>query len=313
MNRPSETIMARIRHRVALAAALLVVLALPGGAAAATGDTGFAFLKLGVGARPMAMGGAYVAIADDPTAVSWNPAGLAGLSGTRVTAAHDSWIQDFREEYAGVTSQLGRGAIGFGFTGFYTSQFDARDETGQIIGQFGFNDIAMSAGYGMRLGKGLDAGLTGSYVHEMIDQETASTFSMNLGLLYAVKQTGLTFGGAVQNLGGDASFITETFSLPLTYSLGGAFGHDVMKGNGHATLTAEYRQAKSDDGHFNMGAEYTYKRTVSLRGGYKTGYDDQQWSVGLGVSHSWYAFDYALVPFSSDLGNANVFSLTGHF
>jgi hypothetical protein len=308
-----ETIMAQLRCRVAIAAALLALLAAPGGAAAATGDTGFTFLKLGVGARPMAMGGAYVALSDDPTAVYWNPAGLSSQTGTRVVAAHDSWIQGFREEYAGVTSQLGRGAIGFGFTGFYGDELDGRDDTGQITGQFGFNDIAISGGYGMRLGKGLDAGLTASYVHSMIDQQTATTFSMNLGLLYAVKQTGLTFGGAVQNLGGDASYVSESISLPLTYSLGGAFGHDMMKGKGRATLTAEYRQAKSDDGHFNMGLEYTYKSTVSLRGGYKTGYDDQQWSAGVGVSHSWYAFDYALVPFSSDLGTANVFSLTGHF
>ena len=37
------------------------------------------FLRIGVGARALGMGGAFVALADDPTAIYWNPAGLASL------------------------------------------------------------------------------------------------------------------------------------------------------------------------------------------------------------------------------------------
>jgi hypothetical protein len=38
-----------------------------------------AFVDIGYGARPMGMGGAYVAVASDPTAVFWNPAGLTAM------------------------------------------------------------------------------------------------------------------------------------------------------------------------------------------------------------------------------------------
>ena len=37
---------------------------------------GAAFLKLGVGARAVGMGGAYTAIADDVNSMGWNPAGI---------------------------------------------------------------------------------------------------------------------------------------------------------------------------------------------------------------------------------------------
>ena len=37
------------------------------------------FLTLGVGARPLGMGGSFAAIADDSTAAYWNPAGLGRL------------------------------------------------------------------------------------------------------------------------------------------------------------------------------------------------------------------------------------------
>ena len=35
----------------------------------------------GVGSRPLSLGGAFVAVADEASAVYWNPAGLGDLSG----------------------------------------------------------------------------------------------------------------------------------------------------------------------------------------------------------------------------------------
>ncbi|MFQ5907078.1 MAG: PorV/PorQ family protein, partial [bacterium] len=46
------------------------------------------FLNLGVGARPLGMGGSFVAVADDATATYWNPAGLGGLDRTEITFMH---------------------------------------------------------------------------------------------------------------------------------------------------------------------------------------------------------------------------------
>ena len=48
------------------------------------------FLSLGAGARPLGMGGSFVAIADDATAAYWNPAGLGGLNRTEISFMHSS-------------------------------------------------------------------------------------------------------------------------------------------------------------------------------------------------------------------------------
>ena len=53
-----------------------------------SGTTTAQFLKLGVGARAIGMGEAYSAIADDPTAIYWNPAGLAAVSEHSVSLMH---------------------------------------------------------------------------------------------------------------------------------------------------------------------------------------------------------------------------------
>src|SRR5262249_46828080 len=149
--------------------ALLLAL-VPAAAFAAAGETGMASLKLGVGARPMALGSAYVAIVDDPTATYWNAAGLAAVRGTQITAMHNQWIQDFRQEYAAVGLPLGKGALGVSFSGFYTSSpLDGRDDVGNPTQDIGFNDLAMTAAYGRPIATGLDAGLAVRYLREMIE------------------------------------------------------------------------------------------------------------------------------------------------
>ena len=61
----------------------------------ATGADGGSFLRIGVGARALGMGGAFVALADDPTAIYWNPAGLVHVK--------------FRELSSMYTNQFGLG------------------------------------------------------------------------------------------------------------------------------------------------------------------------------------------------------------
>lgn len=56
------------------------------------------FNFLGGGARARAMGGAFFAVSDDPTAASWNPAGLVQLEEAQMNLSFSSYMQ--RGEYA---------------------------------------------------------------------------------------------------------------------------------------------------------------------------------------------------------------------
>jgi hypothetical protein len=303
-------------RRVGGVLALLVVLAslLPlgaGRALAATGEAGFAFLKVGIGARAMGMGSAYVALADDPTALYWNPAGLAAAhEGIQVTAMHNEWIEDFRQEYAAATLPVGPGTFGASFTGFYTSQLERRDDTGVLTGHFGYNDIAATFGYGMKVATGADAGLSGHYIREMIDDISASTVAFDVGGRYRLHETGLSLGAAVQNIGGDAKFVAESFPLPLTVRAGAAYARPIAKLQGTGTLTTEYRKAKGEDGRFHIGGEYAYHDWLALRAGAKFGYDNQDVSFGLGITRAKIRFDYALLPIGANLGASHLFSIS---
>src|SRR5882672_12002483 len=304
-----ETFMHRFVRPQVLALALLWMILTPALALAA-GEAGFAFLKLGVGARPMGMGSAYVALADDPTAVYWNPAGLGGAEGAQVTVMHNEWIQDFRQEFAAVSRSIGKGALGFGISGFYTSELEKRDDVGNLIGHFGFNDFAVTGAYARRLPRGGAAGMAVKFIREMIDQETATAVAFDLGGRLPLGRSGVSLGAAVQNLGGDAKFITESFPLPRTVRGGAAITRSIPSVEGSGTLSAEFRKAKGEDSRFQIGGELGVKRHVALRAGAKFGYDEESMSFGRGLTQHRWAFDYALVPLSSNLGTTHFVSVS---
>jgi len=258
----------------------------------------------------MGMGSAFVALVDDATATYWNPAGLASVTGTQITAMHNEWIQDFRQEFAAVGTKLGPGVVGFSIAGFYTSELEERSNKGVLTGHFGFNDVALTGAYGLNVASGLDLGVAARFLREMIDTENAATFTFDLGGKYRVAETGLALGAAVQNLGGDPTLVLEKIPVPTTVRAGAAFARAMPSLHGKGTITAEMRKARAEDARFHLGAEFDYKERVALRVGGKFGYDEEDISFGLGLAKSRLRFDYALVPLSSDLGTTHFFSLS---
>ncbi len=67
-----------------------------------------AFNILGFGARAMGMGGAFIAVADDATAASWNPAGLAQMTSSEFSLVYDAYKGDITwEDYEEVNYSNG--------------------------------------------------------------------------------------------------------------------------------------------------------------------------------------------------------------
>ena len=291
---------------LALAASALA----PVSARAAVGEAGFSFLKIGVGARPIGMGSAYVALAGDPTAIYWNPAGLASTEGAQVIAMHNEWILDFKQEFAAVSRTVGSGALGLGLIGFYAGdQLEKRDDVGTLIGHYGFNDLAATLSYARRVRGHASLGGSVKFIREMIDQEDASAVAFDLGGQLAVGTSGLSLGAALQNLGGNAKFEDVSFPLPRTFRAGAAVSRPITALHGNGTLSAEVRSVRGNDSNVHLGGEFEYKQRLALRAGVKTGYDDENVTFGLGLMRSRLRFDYALVPHSSDLGTTHFFSL----
>src|ERR1035441_4771173 len=64
------------------------------------GTTAAAFLEIGPGSAATAMGGAFVSVANDATALYWNPSGIADFTNNEVTIFHANWIASTNFDYA---------------------------------------------------------------------------------------------------------------------------------------------------------------------------------------------------------------------
>ena len=71
--------------------------------------------QLFVGTRPLSMGGAFIAVADDANTITWNPAGLPGLRRTEFTTTYaDLYAMGITQSYLGFVKPFSdRVALGF--------------------------------------------------------------------------------------------------------------------------------------------------------------------------------------------------------
>src|SRR3954467_15532045 len=79
---------------------------------ASPGTTSAEVLKIGVGARAIAMGEAYAAQADDVSSLYWNPGGLALMQERQASFMYDQMYQGLNYSNAAIGIPLENGAVG---------------------------------------------------------------------------------------------------------------------------------------------------------------------------------------------------------
>mgnify|MGYP005621902145 CR=1 FL=1 len=273
------------------------------------GTAGGVFLKIPVSARASAMGDAFVALSNDANAIYWNPAGLAYLEGTSISFTHQDLISDIAYEYIGGAMKLDFGTIGFGVSYLHMGDIDRTtvddpDGTGET---FTSTDTALAFAYG-RMFNQLAFGLSLKYITEKIDDVSASSPALDLGIGY--KMNDLSLGLAVTNIGGTLKWDKESDPLPMTVKAG--VGYMLMDGDLVLALDLNYPNDADIQGGF--GIEYTIAKIVAVRAGYKFNYDIYDMTAGIGIKYGNFAFDFAYVPVSEELlGNTQKFSLTFNF
>ena len=121
-----------------------------------SGLTGAAFLKVGVGARAVALGSAYTTVTGDVNQIFWNPAGTAMSGGkAEILLSHNQWIADLSHQAVGYARDMGdMGTLGIGVVTLGLSDIAAdRDAVPQFVldaGTFDPNDTETSGSYSYR-------------------------------------------------------------------------------------------------------------------------------------------------------------------
>ncbi len=308
------------------------------------GTTAAPFLSIGQGARALAMGGAFVAIADDQSAMYWNPAGIADLSGNRIIFDHTQWIADINYNYVGATISLGSmGVVGLNFTSSSIPEMNVTtvDLPGGTGETFGVSDGVFGVTYALKLTDKFSIGFNPKFIYQKIWKMSASAIALDMGVKYVTPFKGITLGMSISNFGtkmrlADAStpvlydpdpltsgnnsripadIRTDKWTLPLNFKVGIAY--DVLSGGGNRLVLAVDASHPSDNYEsVDVGGEYVVNDFVFLRGGYKSLFladSEEGLTLGFGIKQALIGntavtVDYAYEDFSR-LKNVQKFSV----
>ncbi|MFZ5518574.1 MAG: PorV/PorQ family protein [Candidatus Zhuqueibacterota bacterium] len=285
-----------------------------------TGTTVANYLNIDVGSRAVAMGGSFVSIANDASAMYWNPAGIARIKDNSALFCHTKWIADIDINFVGVTVPI----AGFGTIGAQAkfiimdrmerTTVDFPDGNGEF---FDAGSYVMGLSYARDLTDRFSIGGSFKYINERIYNSSASAIAFDVGTLFTTQFNGLQLGMSISNYGGkmrmdgkdlliqtriddrysgtsentNALLKTEAYDLPIMFRIG--ISMDVLKGIGKSNLllSMDALHPNNSNESLNLGLEYVFNKMFALRAGYNSLFNEEI-NTGLSVG---VGFHYALI------------------
>ncbi len=307
-----------------------------------SGTSAANFLKIGVGARPMAMGDAAISTVNDPTALYWNVAAITRIE-KNVSFAFSTmnWLVDTRNSYiASVFKFEGIGSVGVDLQFLDYGKIEEttvynQKGTGRF---FSASDFAFGIGYARKLTDRFSFGIKFKYIRENLANASADAFGIDVGAVFLTSffnnnlrlaATLSNFGSKMKFGGRDLSIIysvpgnpsgkqipaeltTLEWEIPLLFRFGIS---NYFINNDNWTVLASYDilDSRDYDVRHNVGAEIGYNKTFFLRGGYKFNYDEVTYTIGAGIDFSTLldtklVLDYVFLNYGV-FGNFNQFTL----
>ncbi len=315
------------------------------------GKNAYTFLKIGVGAKEESMAGAYVGLADDPSSLNNNPAGLAApiydlqaprdyyieqaegeigyepdiklieTKQNRFFATYMNYIADIQTGYLGYVRKLDdRSTVGASLQYQDYGSMEKRNSLGESLGDFSSFDMAFGITYSKRINQKLTLGVTGKFILEKIDTLTSDAMAVDIGGLYRFDHGRTSLGIAGRNLGSQLKGFTKSHKDPLPAMFDFGLSHS-LRGM-PLTVNADITIPTDNQVFFAIGGQFESFRPFFLRLGwssagqdYKTDSDNDNlggFAAGFGYKYTDYNIDYSLSSYA-DLGNVHRLSMSVDF
>ena len=300
-----------MKLRTWLSAALMLSAA--GAQAAGAGTAGASFLKVGVGAKALAMGSAASVLTEGANAINWNPGLLGEVKRKNMTASYNMLFLDEAQGFLGYAAPLGAGVIGVGVNYLTVSNLEERaGDTETVDSKFSNNNTALSLSYGRaEVRPGLSLGATLKYIQQKLAAQSDSAVAVDLGSAYKLTPH-WTAAFVVQNFGSKIG----PDKLPLIFKAGIA----ARLFDGKLAVASDLDWLANDDRFYvDLGVDYSLNRYLAFRAGYQIGRNKDDlggdlvgFGAGIGLKLDRFGLDYAYVPLG-DLGNTHRMTLGFNF
>jgi len=273
------------------------------------GTTAASFLEIGVGSAAVGMGSAYTTLAEDLSAIYWNPAKLASIQNIQTMFMYQPWLVDINFNFIGAALPLpGMGVLGLGITMLNSGDIeettlDYQEGTGSF---YNASDIAVSLCFARALTDNFSVGFAGKYIMQRISTMKASALALDMGVHVVTpfferpgsNIKGLQIGMCIANYGGkmrmsgddtfiavdpdpensgnndiiEADYRMQRYNLPVVFRVGVAYDL-VNSARNRLTLAADALHPNNNYEYINTGMQYRLSVkdvAIQFRGGYKT-------------------------------------------
>jgi hypothetical protein len=284
------------------------------------GNGGYAgaFLRLGLGARGMAMGNAQVATADQGFGFYYNPAAQPYLEKFSANFSYSFMSLDRRFNYLGISSPLKpQAGLSLGWIYSGVSDIPGYDSRGFESGKINHGLHAIYFSFGIFIvPQRLSVGINAKYLREDLSDEDfdydGSGFGADLGILFRLIDD-LSLGYLIKDL--NASLRSNTNNIfdrglekdnqfPISHRLGFFYRTPVD----WASIAYDFEWSDAGENKNHFGAEF---RIPGVAG--RIGYDTDHFTFGGGLEIDRYlnikaTLDYAFISSTIDEGVSHIFS-----
>lgn len=299
------------------------------------GTSSGTFLRIGVGARATGLGESFVAVANDPSAIYWNPAGLASLQRREVAFSHVDWPADIAYDHVTIVqpSQKLGGSLALQVALLSTDIQETTELQPFGTGRtFTYSDFLVGGAYARRWTDKLLVGAGIKYVYEDLGKDvggpTTSAFLFDVGSIYYLGLGSVRIATSLTNFGSElkpsgewvSPYTGETrtydgYDPPLMFRYGVAF-EPIENAKSRLTYALEVNQPADNQRLVKMGLEWSYLRQFAVRSGYNFQADALKFSAGAGfmadLGQKRVNLDYAYTD-GGPLGAVNRLSLGVRF
>ncbi len=268
------------KERLILLVLVLTIPALCWGQAK-VGTTGVQFLKVGVSARAMGMAEAFIGVADDASALYYNPGGLVQLRRPDFMLTHIVYPAGIQFEYLGGVWPIRSlsAAVGVQATFLHT---DKMDETTPLMPYgtgrtFMASDLALGVTYAQRLTNKFSVGATVKFIQENLADQKATGMAFDVGTFYNTAWKSVVIAMSISNFGPDMNFVSSPFPMPINFKFGGSMR--LLNQDPHVlTLAIEGWHPNDNLEQACIGLEYGIAQMGFLRVGKKiNGFKRYSW------------------------------------
>ncbi len=313
--------------KIVLTAAVLIFCAFETNSQTVIGKYAGEFMAIGIGGRPLALGGAYAAIANDVLSGYYNPAGLAHMNYPQIALMHDERYGNLvNYDYAGVAipfdtdMSFGISAMRLGIDGIPDTRNALYDANGDgildinqndrldysKITEFSNQDWAFYLTFAKRHSENFYYGANIKFLSRNIAEFNAYGVGFDVGAWYSPLEN-LQLGANIQDITttlvawntGRNELITPTVKVGAGYSIeffAGKFtpvlDFDIRFENRRTASNFSVGPVSFD---MHSGLEYSFKDLFAIRGGYN---DVKQFTIGAGVKLPKLNIDYSFARFA---------------